>query len=256
MFSNEKTSLLNPLDWAEVALSTPDERQLEAWLEYRSDALGFETMSLSLGLSRRDPAIPARDQIFGSLVSPAWHDYYYRNSHLMRHDPMAKYLFSDETPVTFRADTPPPISISATEEWKFLQRVIDFGMWGTLAFSFFGRANGTVSIFVSATSFDNAEFVHTSEKHVSQLQLAAEYFVEGIHLRKHGPGDLNGSLSPRERECLLWASVGKTTKEIADRLSLTDYTVDSYIAAAKRKLGCTTRTQACMRAILLEQIAP
>ena len=134
MFSNEKTRLLNPLDWAEVALSTPDERQLEAWLEYRSDALGFETMSLSLGLSRRNPAIPARDQIFGSLVSPAWHDYYYRNSHLMRHDPMAKYLFSDETPATFRADTPPPISISTPEEWKFLQHVIDFGMWGTLAF--------------------------------------------------------------------------------------------------------------------------
>ena len=51
-------------------------------------------------------------------------------------------------------------------------------------------------------------------------------------------------LAPREKECLLWVGLGKTTKEIADRLKLSDPTVDEYIASAMRKLGATSRTQA------------
>ena len=51
-------------------------------------------------------------------------------------------------------------------------------------------------------------------------------------------------LAPREKECLLWVGLGKTTKEIADRLKLSDPTVNEYIASAMRKLGATSRTQA------------
>ena len=51
-------------------------------------------------------------------------------------------------------------------------------------------------------------------------------------------------LSPRERECLLWSALGKTTKEIASILDLADSTVNEYIAGAMKKLGATTRAQA------------
>ncbi|GAB4347191.1 MAG: hypothetical protein Kow0026_00230 [Oricola sp.] len=256
MPSTEKARLLNPLDWAQAVLTAPDDDSLEGWLAVRTAALGCETVALCTDVSRRNPVIPARDRIFGSLVNPDWHDFYHRNTHLMPHDPMAKYIFSSEVPGVWLADRPSRIQVREPGERKFMDRLLDFGMWGSLGFCIFDRQSGTANVFVAATFYENREFAHTSLNFAGQLQLACEYFLEAMRMRRHGTGNAPATLSPRERECLLWAAVGKTTKEIADRLSLTDYTVDSYIASAMCKLGCSTRAQACMNAILIDQIAP
>ena len=89
------------------------------------------------------------------------------------------------------------------------------------------------------------------------LQLTAQYFHDSLA----GPDDapLNPSrvaLSPRQRECLLWASHGLTTKQIAERLTLSEPVVHEYLRAAKRKLGCATRAHAVARAIRLGLIGP
>lgn len=56
-------------------------------------------------------------------------------------------------------------------------------------------------------------------------------------------------LSPRERECLQWAAVGKTDRQIGQILSLSDKTVNVYIERAKSKFGVPTRTQALIQAM-------
>lgn len=56
-------------------------------------------------------------------------------------------------------------------------------------------------------------------------------------------GDLP-ALTPRERECLQWTSVGKTSWEIAQILSISQHTADWYIASATRKLKAVNRIQA------------
>jgi DNA-binding CsgD family transcriptional regulator len=63
-------------------------------------------------------------------------------------------------------------------------------------------------------------------------------------------------LSPRQRECLLWASRGLSTKQIAARLGLSEPVVHEHVGAAKRKLGCATRSQAVARAVRLDLIVP
>jgi LuxR family quorum sensing-dependent transcriptional regulator len=56
-------------------------------------------------------------------------------------------------------------------------------------------------------------------------------------------------LSPREIEVLKWCSAGKTTSYIAEILSLSEHTVETYIANACRKLDSVNRTQAVAQAI-------
>ncbi len=55
-------------------------------------------------------------------------------------------------------------------------------------------------------------------------------------------------LSPREKECLLYMSQGKSMKEVADRLHISDETVNTHAKAIRRKLDSKNITQAVMKA--------
>lgn len=68
-----------------------------------------------------------------------------------------------------------------------------------------------------------------------------------------GPGffaaDDIGGLSERERECLLWVSVGKTAWETAMILELSRRTVEFHLANAVRKLHAANKVHAAAIAI-------
>ena len=61
-------------------------------------------------------------------------------------------------------------------------------------------------------------------------------------------------LSGRERECLKWASAGKSSWEISRILGISENTVSGYFKAAAVKLGSVNRTQAVAEAIRTGQI--
>jgi LuxR family transcriptional regulator, quorum-sensing system regulator BjaR1 len=52
------------------------------------------------------------------------------------------------------------------------------------------------------------------------------------------------SLTPRQREILIWVSHGKSSKEIAKILGITQRGVEGLIQLAVRKLGAANRTHA------------
>ncbi len=58
-------------------------------------------------------------------------------------------------------------------------------------------------------------------------------------------------LTIREVECLRWTAAGKTSHEIATILSISQHTVNHYIAAASKKLDTVNRIQAVACAIRL-----
>ncbi len=70
----------------------------------------------------------------------------------------------------------------------------------------------------------------------------------------HGPGGQNGrrnefSLTQRENDILELLSEGRSNREIAQALFLSEKTVKAHLAAIFRKLGVTNRTQAAMMAV-------
>jgi DNA-binding CsgD family transcriptional regulator len=65
--------------------------------------------------------------------------------------------------------------------------------------------------------------------------------------------DGRARLTRREIECLHLLASGEQLKRVAHLLGLTPRTVEHYVAAARRKLGARTTTQAV--AILVAQVA-
>jgi DNA-binding CsgD family transcriptional regulator len=62
-------------------------------------------------------------------------------------------------------------------------------------------------------------------------------------------------LTPRERECLLRLAQGERVDRIADRLSLSNATVEMHLANARRRLGARTSPEAVAKAVLNGWIA-
>lgn len=56
-------------------------------------------------------------------------------------------------------------------------------------------------------------------------------------------------LTPRERECLQWAAVGKSEWEISQILGISEHTSEKHLLNAKTKLGAVNRVQAVAEAI-------
>ncbi|MGL4637360.1 MAG: LuxR family transcriptional regulator [Beijerinckiaceae bacterium] len=63
-------------------------------------------------------------------------------------------------------------------------------------------------------------------------------------------------LTPREKECLVWAAHGHTSKQIGESLGLTAATVNFFIDAAVSKLSASNRAHASAKAVALGMIAP
>ena len=72
----------------------------------------------------------------------------------------------------------------------------------------------------------------------------------------HGEHDPVPQLGKRELECLHWTALGKTSKEIATILGLSEHTTSRYLMTARHKLGGGPITSAVALAIQLRLINP
>jgi DNA-binding NarL/FixJ family response regulator len=76
---------------------------------------------------------------------------------------------------------------------------------------------------------------------------------DGLRGRENGHGGNSRrnefSLTARENDILALLSEGRSNREIAQALFLSEKTVKAHLAAIFRKLGCTNRTQAAMAAV-------
>lgn len=61
----------------------------------------------------------------------------------------------------------------------------------------------------------------------------------------------SGVLTPREREIVALVAEGITNRAIAERLFISERTVDTHITRIRRKLGTTTRTQLVIWALAI-----
>ena len=61
--------------------------------------------------------------------------------------------------------------------------------------------------------------------------------------------DCSDPLSPRERECLLWAADGKSDWDISAILGISQKTVEKHLSNCRRKLNAVNRCQAVVRAL-------
>lgn len=119
---------------------------------------------------------------------------------------------------------------------------------------FGARRSGLVTLFHEATVPQGLDW-----RERAVLQIAAfgafEQLIAGTVDDRDTEED-TPLLTDRERECLLWASHGKTKSEVATILGLGEPTVRTHLLSACRKLNATNVTHAVAAAILHGLISP
>ncbi|SEB71655.1 LuxR family transcriptional regulator, quorum sensing-dependent transcriptional regulator [Nitratireductor aquibiodomus] len=92
-----------------------------------------------------------------------------------------------------------------------------------------------------------AETLALSEKEVSvHLEQAKRKLGPGHTLYRQGG---EPRLTPREKECLQWAALGKSEWEVSQILGISEHTAEKHLLNAKTKLGASNRVHAVAEAI-------
>jgi DNA-binding NarL/FixJ family response regulator len=79
--------------------------------------------------------------------------------------------------------------------------------------------------------------------------------AQRILMKRPEPTPLD-NLTPRERSVLDLVAEGKSNRQIANRLGLTEGTVKGYVSILLDKLGVQDRTQAALLAVRLKRVPP
>jgi DNA-binding CsgD family transcriptional regulator len=135
------------------------------------------------------------------------------------------------------------------------------GEFDLKAFMVFPLRNDAATHYGNFTVFCvdgcHKSWLEHAQRFAPLLHVTAQYFHDTLAGLDAMPADPSRvALSPRQRECLLWTSLGLSTKQIAARLTLSEPVVNEYLNTAKRKLGCATRAHAVARAVTLGLIKP
>lgn len=139
------------------------------------------------------------------------------------------------------------------QQEDFLQRLKSAGLADGVAISTFGP-HGTMAYFGLGSSTENLNF---SNLELSTLQLACQQ----THLRYLELVDLNGmdsqkKLSPRETEVLTNVADGLSNIAIAERMGVTENTVDTMLRRIFKKMNVNNRISAVLRGIGSGDILP
>ena len=126
------------------------------------------------------------------------------------------------------AETVPVVVVSASESIFDMQRVFDAGATGFIA------KNETMDVFLSALRLVLSGGFYVPQKLI-QRPVYNEHRQEGTSLF---------GLTPRQLEVLKVLMQGKSNKEIALELSLSEVTVKVHISAIFKSLNVSNRLQA------------
>lgn len=164
------------------------------------------------------------------------------------HDHATPYLWSEVQQRIALSNTPRDNQIR-----RFFEEAASFGLVGGVSIPLHGPGAlwGVVSYSCQTRN------VPMLERHIAELHLLAHYLHEtGRRFATARTQPAASPLTPRERECLYWASEGKTSWEIGKLLHVTERTVVFHLQNAASKLGVTGRQAAVARAISLGLIDP
>jgi len=192
-------------------------------------------------------ALPRNGVSKPSLIStypPEWTSHYLQNRY-QKIDPVIVEALRSPEPFRWGTD------LDARSHSRVQQQLLDEASQFGIRFGFtvpIHDGHGPIAALTFASDHRSASFERYVTSNARVLQLMALYFH--AHARRKlrsEPGGSNLALSPREAECLEWASRGKSSWEIGRILGISRYTAASYLSSAKKKLGVRTVVQAAIR---------
>ena len=231
--------LFNPLNEA------PDVAAIETALKDFIAAFGLS--SIFGGILPHDLLSPekVRSLVMLRHSPPEWRERYLARGYLYR-DPIFERLQFEHAPFTWHeaaATCKNPYKITTVGA-----EAAEFGLRGgfVVPMTLPGGRFAAISFGGPSTEFSPSER--------SMLAFVASHAM-GLILQKSTKISATlCPLSPRERECLQWASEGKTNWEISQILGVSEPTVIKHLLSSREKLGAVTKSQAIANALRLRVI--
>lgn len=169
----------------------------------------------------------------------------YLEDRMYASDPI--FAHSQRTPLPFFWSEAPTRAMPR-DATKVMQMAENFGMREGFVVPIYGiggELNGLTFSGKSPRRDDTAR---------AELHLVSMYaYARAKRLLRREP-EPTIRLTPREREAIQWAAVGKTDWEIGELLDISESAAHKRIESAKRKFGVATRIQAIIQALRHGQI--
>ncbi len=240
--------------WATYAMTSATAE--EAWLRVAGDLAdaGFDGVTLVCGLSLDATAEMQPQHKFGMFIDDEWESRVRTEPDINTGDPIAKRFLAKELPLHVHRGNDLFLSMSESEQ-DFYRHYDEHGVKAGAVWPVHDRRAGVVHLLASWTNASATEYTRALRHLGREIHLATAFFCESLRARDLA-ADASVSLSPRERECLLWVQAGRSTQQIADVLGIADTTVVEYIGTAMRKLEASNRVQAAARAMAIGIIRP
>jgi LuxR family quorum sensing-dependent transcriptional regulator len=189
------------------------------------------------------PAARARDipaHVLFQEFPDGWGERYNENNYALR-DPVVRHLQRQQSPFTW------------DESYAAETRRDDVKLIGGEAAAFGLRTGYVIPIklvggVLAAVSF-GAGHADLHPEALAELAFAANFAVGHLLRLRHGPGSRERLVTPRERECILWASEGKTDWEISVILGISPPTVAKHLLSARQRLDVMNRAHLIGEAI-------
>lgn len=222
-------------------------------------ALGFDLVMY--GYVEGDPAETETEVVTLSNF-PVDYQLRYRQEHYHRQDPVVAHCITNLSPLLVGRDVIRFWPDQGRSLTAVQRRIIDeaalCGMRTGIAIPLRSPGRHPVAGMSLSNAMTPGEFNRFIAEWGSVAQLAVLYAHTRMQMQLQSQDvewrdiDLTG----RERDCLLWASRGLSSKETANRMKLSSKTVDFHVANAMNKLKAATRIQAVARAMTLGLVTP
>ncbi|MBC7905156.1 MAG: LuxR family transcriptional regulator [Rhodospirillaceae bacterium] len=204
-----------------------------------------------LGLRFRN-AGPRGKPFFITTYPQPWVEHYDNNNYLQI-DPVMQDAPSRSTPMHW--GTREHRKQMSPRQKRFLNEAAEMGLCQGAAIPIHaaGGEFGLVSVAVDATP---RQFDTMMRTHQHQLHLISLYYHAHVAEKFISNESPKVSVTTRERECLLWSALGKSSWEISEILTISEATVNFHMQNAMRKLEVYSRPHAIVKAVMMGIISP
>lgn len=236
------------MEQLQPVLDAPEE---DAWfeaVEQLAGSWGFEQVLLAI-LPR--PGMRLEDAFVRTNYSPAWRQTYNEEGFAYI-DPTVSHALSRSAPLIWSP------GLFATKPQKSMyEEAQSYGLRAGVTLPIHGpRQEAGMLCFVNDTD-PAGEFVEHVNRTLPELALLRDLVMDTSqrHLSAHAQA-LIPKLTPRERECLKWTALGKSTWEISHILGCSEAVVNFHMKNIRAKFGVNSRRAAAVIATQLGLIDP
>lgn len=174
-----------------------------------------------------------------------WFDYY-KEEGFQFSDPVWRVAKHLKIPHTWET----PLQLASTAERLMMKEAEASGLQSGISIPIYDGNELRLDISVSSKHHGVEAGDHLHEVAGVGYALAQRVFgaeVEPVVM-------VRKPLTPRERECIKWAAVGKTYNQIADIMGVRHRTVVSHVVNAMDKWGAANITSLCVMALISKEI--